>query len=288
MTDVGPHLLGRIPSPADERDYRLENYLTIGAETTTDSDAADLINFGVSELHKTTITYSRWAATPYSNVTVTHWWRALDAFQRATALLVPVPPPPAPSGEVTWNNPETTLDQGNYGTCVGNGYAQWGNTLPLDDQYDEQDARAIYYETTVLDGWPDDPDAPGGGQQGATVRSGAKAMQNRGRLGTYAFASSAAAVTAWIQQHGPIVIGVNWYTGMFDTDSNGYVNVTGKVEGGHCVLLRGYLPAEGAYLGENSWGEGWGENGSFKLKVTDFVRLLSEDGEAVAAVELAL
>lgn len=287
MTEIGKHLLGRIPSPPDERDYRLENYLLLGTLSSTDTDAAALITLGVSELRKTTITYAKWAATHYSNVTVTHWWKALDAFARANLLLGGDPPPP-PAGTVVWDNPETTLDQGNYGTCVGNGFAQFGNTMPIDDQYDEKDARAIYYETTVIDGWPDDPDAPGGGQQGATVRSGAKAMQNRRRVNAYAFASSVSAVTQWIQENGPVVIGVNWYTGMFDTDANGYVKVTGAIEGGHCVLLRGYLASEAAYLGENSWGEGWGDGGSFKIKVTDFARLLSEDGEAVAMVELPL
>lgn len=287
MTDIGKHLLGRIPSSPDARDYRLENYLHLGTLTSTDSDAAALITLGVSELRKTTITYAKWAATAYSNVTVTHWWKALDAFARANILLGG-PPPPPPAGTVVWDNPETTLDQGDYGTCVGNGFAQFANTLPIDDQYDEKDARAIYYETTVIDGWPDDPDAPGGGQQGATVRSGAKAMQNRHRVNAYAFASSVSTVTQWIQQNGPVVIGVNWYTGMFDTDANGYVKITGNIEGGHCVLLRGYLASEAAYLGENSWGENWGDGGSFKIKVIDFGRLLSEDGEAVAMVELPL
>jgi len=278
--------LGRVPSPPDERDYRLENFLRIGAVTTVEDAADDLIVLGVAELRKTTITYAKWAATKYPNVKVTHWWKALDAFSRASALLNPSPPPP--DGTVVWANPVTVLDQGNYGTCVGNGFAQWGNTLPVSDQFTEKDARAIYYETTVLDGWPDDPDAPGGGQQGATVRSGAKAMQNRARLQTYAFASSTSTVTGWLQQRGPVVIGVNWYTGMFDTDNNGYIHVTGGIEGGHCVVLRGYLASEAAYVGDNSWGTSWGQSGSFKIKVADFGRLLLADGEAVAAVELPL
>jgi hypothetical protein len=66
------------------------------------------------------------------------------------------------------------------------------------------------------------------------------------------------------------------------------VNVTGSVEGGHCVLLKGYLAGEGAYEGLNSWGASWGDGGKFKIKVADFGRLLSEDGEAVAAVEVPL
>ena len=78
------------------------------------------------------------------------------------------------------------------------------------------------------------------------------------------------------------------FISMFDTDSNGYVKISGIVEGGHCVVLRGYLASEAAYVGDNSWGTSWGQSGSFKIKVADFGRLLLEDGEAVAAVELPL
>src|SRR5574337_1891017 len=121
----------------------------------------------------------------------------------------------------------------------GNGWAQWGNTEPTADTYVESDARAIYYEATVIDGSPDNPDSPGGGQQGSTVRSGAKAMQNRGKLKNYAFTSSLDTAIKWVQAQGPVVVGSDWTNDMFTPDANGLVRPTGAVVGGHCYLKIG-------------------------------------------------
>jgi hypothetical protein len=198
-------------------------------------------------------------------------------------------PQPSPQPEptsVVWSDNEPVLDQGDYGTCVGNGWADWGNTNPIDDHYTEKDARAIYYEATVLDGSPDDPDAPGGGQQGATVRSGAKAMKNRGRLNAYAFASSIDEIRQYVMTQGPLVAGTDWTSGMFEPAADGLVTPTGEVEGGHCYLLLGYSPDDDEFLFLNSWGENWGIGGYFWMKAIDFAQLLQAQGEAVAAVEL--
>lgn len=284
-TIIGPHLLGRIPSPPDERDYRLENFRGLGASTAA-SDAAALVRQGQAELKLTQVSFPKWAASTYPDVKTTHWWKALDALQQAVNLLDP--PAPPPSGVEVWANPRATLDQGNYGTCVGNGSAQWGNTSPVNDSFDETAARAIYFEATKLDGSPDDPDAPGGGQQGATVRSGVKALQARGRLSTYAQATTLSAIKSWLQTKGSLIVGSDWLADMFDPDAQNYVHVTGSVEGGHCYLLIGYHPATDSFEFLNSWGPGWGANGHFLMHSADFQKLLSSGGEAWTAVELAL
>lgn len=274
--------LGRVRSPRDARDYRLENFLGLGVGERAELTDQELAALAVAELKQTTITYQRWASTRYADVTKTHWWKALDAL----AKIAPAPTPP--SGKVSWQNPEPTLDQGEYGTCVGNGVAQFGNTYPTDDAFIEKDARAIYYEATVLDGWPDDPDAPGGGQQGATCRSGMQAFKNRGRIGTYAMSTNYATLTTWLLSKGPIVVGTDWLANMFEPDANGFVDVSGYVAGGHCYLWLGYDP--GADVGEflNSWGAGWGKNGHFYMHGADIKRLFQSYGEAYTSVELAL
>jgi hypothetical protein len=271
VTELGPHLLGRKPSPPDERDWKLARFL---ASDGTLRDSA------VAELKLTIRGYvdKRYVGPPLPG---SHWAKALALLAQINA------PVPIPSDEVVWVDPESVLDQGDYGTCVGNGWAQWGNTLPIDDRFVEKDARAIYYEATVIDGDPDDPDAPGGGQQGATVRAGVKAMKNRGRLAAYAFAASVSEVQTWLRAHGPVVIGSDWFDGMFSPDTKGYVKPTGSVAGGHCYVAIGDLPAEGALLFLNSWGEGWGLGGRFKMKLADFSILLGNQGEACATLELA-
>lgn len=271
-TVIGKHLLGRIPSPPDDRDYQLREFLG--------SDATILAN-AIDELKQTKTGF----INPYWKVppAATHWGKALALL----ASLTPTPPP-SPTGDVVYQNSEPVLDQGNYGTCVGNGWAQWGNTNPVDDKFTEKEARAIYYEATVIDGQPDDPDSSGGGQQGSTVRSGAKAMQNRKRNSVYAFAASLDEIKQWLQSgKGVVVIGSDWTNDMFNPDSKGYVVPTGGVAGGHCYILVGDLESEGAFLFENSWGSGWGQKGYFKMKYADFQKLFDSQGEACVAVELA-
>lgn len=181
------------------------------------------------------------------------------------------------------------LDQGDYGTCVGNGWAGWGDSDPVVDTFTETDARRIYYEATVIDGSPDDPDKPGGGQQGASVRSGAKAMQARGKLAAYAFTASVTNVREWLGNHGPVVFGTDWTADMFHPDPSGRISPTGAVAGGHCYLCIGYDSVAGTFTFRNSWGRTFGRDGDFVMTTSDVQRLLNgieSPGEACMALEL--
>src|SRR5262249_37867530 len=141
----------------------------------------------------------------------------------------PPPPPPAPGppppGVVVWED-LIQLDQGPTNHCVGFGWAAWGDCAPVEDQYQDADAHKIYYECKVIDGQPQL-------ENGSSVRSGAKAMQNRGRLGAYVFASTTQEVEQWVSNHGSVVIGSDWKHDMFTPDDQGFVHPTGPVEGGH-------------------------------------------------------
>ncbi len=279
--NLGPHLLGRLPSPPDARDYKLEDYLAAPSNATI----AGWIDTAVKDhLKLTTVGYAGHSLA-WQNRTTTQWYQGLALLTQAYNALQGTPAPPAPTGDVKWADTDGPLDQGQQGTCVGHGTAQWGNTLPVDDHFTHQDALDLYYQATVYDGQPDDPRAPGGGQQGASVRSGMKALQNKGRLSAYASASSVSAVTTWVRTKGPLVIGSDWTNDMFNP-VNGYVKPTGGVAGGHCYLLTGDLASEGAFQFLNSWGSGWALGGWFKMKYADFGTLFGNGGEAWTAVEL--
>lgn len=295
---LGPHLLGRLPFVEDERDYRLENFMGFNksaAAIDPAGSASMFIDAAVAELQKTTVSYKKWAATVYVDPTTTHWWKALDNLAAAKQVLTPTPPPP--SGAVSWDNPRATLDQGDYGTCVGNGEAQFSNTSPINGSFTQgfgqsatnkgPYARAIYYEATVLDGSPDNPDSPGGGQQGATVRSGMQAMKNRGRINSYAMTTSLNTISEWVLTKGPMVVGTDWYEDMFYPNNDYEVTATGQYAGGHCYLLLGYNPYTDMYEFLNSWGASWGDNGHFYMHSTEFQHLLASDGETYSALELA-
>ena len=287
-TRIGRHLLGRRPSPPDERDWELAPFL---ADDPLAAALAELVKaHGVAPATKTwakVITAYLQQFTPQPSPTP-------DPGPPEPTPTPPDPPaPPSPQPEppadIVWTKTQPTLDQGNYGTCTGNGAAQYGNTEPVLDAYTEKDARAIYYEITVLDGDPDDPDKPGGGQAGGTIRSAAQALQNRKRIANYAFAKSTDEMIAWLRAKGPMIVGTNWTDDMFDPDAQGVIRPTGQVAGGHCYVLVGVNAAGDEFTFLNSWGSSWGINGGyFKMAVADFAELFAQDGEVVAAVELPI
>jgi hypothetical protein len=256
MTDIGAHLLGRRIVP-DDRDWSVEQLRqaeSFNPETTLNE----------LSMNQHLGTY-RWS----NHLLLWSWLKGHS---------------PGPQPGTVWADP-VVLDQGNYGTCVGNGWAGWGDSAPIMDSFNETDARAIYYEATAIDGHPDDPDSPGGGQQGASVRAGAKAMQRRGKLAAYGFGTLEDAVV-WLDR-GPVVIGSDWTEAMFKPNASGFVRPRGEVVGGHCYLLLGYQESAQVFTFRNSWGAGWGTGGNFKMHRPGFERLLSDGGECCMALELA-
>ena len=80
---------------------------------------------------------------------------------------------------------------------------------------------------------------------------------------------------------GPVVMGTNWYSSMWDTDDNGWFpeGVSGEVVGGHCWLVRGVNVTRKEFLCRNSWGVNWGLYGDFRLKFDEMSQLLAASGE---------
>ncbi len=70
---------------------------------------------------------------------------------------------------------------------------------------------------------------------------------------------------------GPVTGCLDVYTDFFSYKSGVYHHVTGKLEGGHCVLVIGYSEAEQCWIVKNSWGLTWGTGGFGKIAYTDLV-----------------
>lgn len=185
------------------------------------------------------------------------------------------------------------MNQGETGTCVAHGWAAWSQGAPLMIKpTPDMEPMALYDEFIKNDEFPDN-DVDPGRQYGTSVRAGAKVLQAKGHIQQYLWAEGVEDVRAWhLAGKGTIVLGINWDYNMFEPDKHGVVHRGGGVAGGHCVETSGWsdtLHIAGkeyqACRCQNSWGPDWGQKGHFWILRDDLEQLLSEDGEACAALE---
>jgi hypothetical protein len=164
------------------------------------------------------------------------------------------------------------LDQGVEGACTGFGTAHALASSPKPDQ-DIADAvaRDIYHEARRQDEWE------GENYEGSSVNGAMKAARQMGFISSWHWCFNMPEMRHALSYHGPVVIGVNWYSGMFQPNAQGVLEVTGYLAGGHCLEVSGYKGD--LYRLENSWGKDWGDNGGAWIRQPDLVRLLLENGE---------
>lgn len=146
--------------------------------------------------------------------------------------------------------------------------------------YDEQKERFQGYRRSQrLDPWP------GEHYDGTSTDAPFKMLKEEGRIVEYRWCFGLEDVLQTLSHYGPVSIGINWYDGMFETDSKGYIAPTGDIQGGHAVELYGINIQRKDVIGVNSWGP-WGAygNGKFRMKWKDLENLLELDGEAVTIV----
>lgn len=192
-----------------------------------------------------------------------------------------------------WTISSAHLDQGPTGTCVGHGWRNFLRCLPIQTTAKKPSAYDIYRDAVLLDPWSDNddehslPDGDPDMDSGTTVRAGAKALANRGKLTSYAWAFDLKTATQWVLTKGPVVLGTNWYQSMFSPDAKGLVTIApgSSIAGGHCYLWRGVDTVTGLARLTNSWGSGWARYGDFYLSLSDLERLILEDGEVCTAVQ---
>jgi len=177
------------------------------------------------------------------------------------------------------------LDQGSEGACVGFG---WMNELlaePIVPSKQPKDSFAntlavkYYRRAQEIDEWA------GEGYDGTSVLAGAKIMRQEGFIDGYRWCFSAQDLRDAIISEGPVVIGVPWYSGMYSAQG-GIVNITGSKVGGHCLVVTGYTPKmvingrkTAAFKWFNSWGPGYGKNGSAWISVKDMNSLIKQGAE---------
>lgn len=182
-------------------------------------------------------------------------------------------------------------DQGQLGSCTGNGIA---GAIEYDMAAQKLDVWApsrlwIYYYERVLEGTVDQ-------DAGAAIRDGFKVINNKGfcsektwpydisqftvqpnadaqkeasvdRVLKYQRVDQTFNALKGVLAHGhPIVFGISVYES-FESDavnSTGIVPMPAATEqllGGHCIVLVGYDDNKQLFTFRNSWGTGWADNG---------------------------
>jgi hypothetical protein len=180
--------------------------------------------------------------------------------------------PDKPPRSYSWRVP-SVLDQGQEGACVAFAWTHELNARPVVNGYDAAFAQTLYREAQKLDEWP------GEDYSGTSVLAGAKAVQARGYIAEYRWAFNLDDLILSLGYAGPVVLGLNWYTGMMNADAEGVIRPSGQVEGGHSVCAYGVNVLRREVRIVNSWGPSWGKGGFCTISFDDLDRLIHEQGE---------
>lgn len=183
-----------------------------------------------------------------------------------------------------WPRSVPPLDQGDTGSCTGNGAVGVLATAPFFKTgvtYDETLARKVYSEASKIDSihgdWPPT-------DTGSTVICAMKAAQKLGFIKSYHWCLGLSDVLATLSHLGPVEVGVSWYSGFDQPAADGLVRISGMVEGGHAFELHGIDVAKKLVWAYNSWGSSWGLQGRFCFSFDTLGRLMKEHGEAVLPI----
>lgn len=190
----------------------------------------------------------------------------------------------------TWFT-DQVFDQGDMPQCVAYSSIGWLMASPVRNTTNVPTFGEFYTDCQRNDELPGEEPL----YQGTSVRASFKVLKQRGYVSEYRWAFNAATVVDHLLVKSPVVTGTTWLGDMFDPDKNGFLRVSGQPAGGHAYLLIGanrdkLCPdgSRGAIRIVNSWNREWGQSGRAWIAMTDFDKLMADDGEAATATEVKL
>jgi len=173
-------------------------------------------------------------------------------------------------------------DQKNTPQCVGYAWAHW-----LEDGPVEQSGvppivkpQLIYQNAQKLDEWF------GENYDGTSVRGAVKYLKSINKVSSYYWAFDLESLITTVLNLGPVVVGTNWYEGMFYPNTKGIIRSTGRLAGGHAYVINGVDTKTKMFRLKNSWGRLWGQKGHAYISFKDMERLIKEQGEICLAKEI--
>ncbi len=210
------------------------------------------------------------------------------------SLRYALPEPRKAPKTVQHNRYIPVLNQGNIGACtcfaglgaLGTGAFYAEALLAImaakSIEFDNSNGIELYKQVTKIDEFrgsypPDDT-----GSSGNAV---GKLFKSLGLISGWRHALSLSAALNELNER-PVITGVPWYAGFSQPDSNGFINISGRVEGGHEFVVDGNVVEEEYVTCTNSWGTRFGKQGKFKMRWAVWERLLNERGDVTAFVPL--
>jgi hypothetical protein len=189
---------------------------------------------------------------------------------------------------VMWRRNLPALDQGRKSSCTGNAVVGALATEPnvsdgIADRitFNQQLAIDIYSKATTLDkfGWTYPPT-----DRGSSCLAAMKAAKAMGLIKQYRWCFGIQDILRTLSYIGPVITGINWYSGFNRPDSSGEIHLSGEKTGGHAIQLIGIDVENQKVWAVNSWGSRWGIQGRFCISFQLMERLLKERGEGVVAI----
>lgn len=172
------------------------------------------------------------------------------------------------------------MNQGQTSSCVGHACKLLLTSEPFVQT--GPSPFVIYREARVIDEFPDDE------TEGTSIRAGLNVLRNKGFIKSYYWAKTTNDVIKYLLNYGPVVAGTSWFQNMFYPDNFGFVDPKGSLDhehSGHAYLITGVNIKKGYFVGANSWGQSWGINGQFKIKISDFGNLIKNGGAVAGVIE---
>ena len=204
------------------------------------------------------------------------------------SLAFRVGPPELTLVSKIWERALPPLQQGQVGSCTGNGCVGVLATSPVsmdgiadNIEFCEALAVKIYTRASEIDNFEGKyPEQ----DTGSSVLSAMQAAKEFGLISGYQWCLGTEDVLQTLSHVGPVEVGFMWTSGFDQPDSTGLVRLGGKNQGGHAFELIGLDVEREVVWAVNSWGSGWGANGRFCFSFEDLRTLMKNQGEAVRVI----
>jgi uncharacterized repeat protein (TIGR02543 family) len=160
------------------------------------------------------------------------------------------------------NTPGTDLDLSEQVAVSCSGYGSCDGGYLIDD----------FFVTTGL---PLESCYPYTGGNGSCANACANWQDDAYKISSYTWVvpygaqQTADALKNALNTYGPIAVTMAVYSDFYYYSSGVYSHVTGLLDGYHAILLVGYDDANSCFIVKNSWGNGWGESGFFRIAYSE-------------------